>query len=399
MSASIHRLIPVLFLLLFSGLVQAQDENRLELEKAQQKIRADITYNEKLLEETKKSKKLSSTEVVIIGKKIKQREELIATIRLEINVLQKQIDENSDLIESMEKDLKKLKEEYAKMIFQAYRTRSTYNKLMFVFASDDINQAFKRLKYLKQYADYRHKQAELIRETQEMLNVKIGELEQRKREKEELIGSELQEKSTLDSEMHQQQTVLKSLANKEKELKKELKKKRDEANALKKAIERAIAAELAKTKKDGKVLLTPEAMELSNNFTTNKGKLPWPLEKGQVTEYFGSHPHPVLKGITIKNNGLNFSTLPGSKARAVFSGQVSEVFIIPGSGKVVMVRHGEYITIYSNLQETYVKKGDQLKTKQEVGLVLTDQGKTDFHFELWKGTSILDPAHWLFKVK
>lgn len=399
MSASRLKCFSILVLLLVSGLLHAQDQSRAELEKKQQKIRADITYNEKLLEETKKSKKISSTEVVIIGKKIKQREELISTIKREIRVLKEQIDENSALIESMEQDLKKLKDEYAKMIFQAYRTRSTYNKLMFVFASEDINQAFKRLKYLKQYSDYRQRQAALIQETQELLNRKIGELEQRKREKEELIGVELEEKSTLDSEMQQQQSVLKSLSNKEKELKRELKKKRDEANALKKAIERAIRAELAKTKKAGGVLLTPEALELSNNFTTNKGKLPWPLEKGQITEAFGSHPHPVLKGITVKNNGLNFSTLSGAKARAVFAGQVSEVFVIPGSGKVVMVRHGEYITIYSNLQETYVKKGDKLETKEEVGLVLTDQGKTDFHFELWKGTSILDPTTWLFKAK
>ena len=405
MSVSINKYIALSFIficLALSGM--AQKKSSAQLKKEQQKLKSELKYSENLLNETKKSKKLSATEVVIIDQKIKQREELIYSIQQEIDLLDGQIDEVSGLITSMEDDLKKLKDEYAEMIRHAYKSRSTQQRLMFILSSEDFNQAFRRLKYFQQYARYRQNQAEMIVKTQELLNEKIAELETIKQEKQGLIEAEMDEKSLLANERQSQQNVINKLSKKEKELRKEINKKKKKQLALQNAIKRAIEAEILAARKkrekegEGGFAYTPEELALASNFAANKGKLPWPLEKGNITERFGKKEHPVLKGIYLNNNGVNFATLSGQKARAVFEGKVTNVFIIPGAGKAVMVRHGEYSTVYANLKETYVDINDMVSTKEQLGQILTDDGKTDFHFEIWKGTSPQNPALWLYKA-
>jgi len=371
-----------------------------ELEKKKANLSKEIKYNNKLLKETQKNKQLSLSQLLILNKKIANRQELISTIHVEIRLLNNRIEENHSLIEAMENDIQKLKDEYAKMIYYAYKNRNNYNRLMFFFSSKDFNQAYKRLKYYQQYTKYRQTQAELIKKTQLLLNERLVDLETRKAEKLNLLGYEHTEKKVLSAEKKEQQNVFRGLQKKQKELQDEIKKKRQEASRLKKAIERIIEEEI-KIKGKNYFALTPEARALSNSFAGNKGKLPWPVLKGTITSYFGEHPHPVLKKVTVKNNGIDFSTTSGATARSVFEGEVTKVMIILGAGKAVMIRHGEYITIYAQLKEVFVKSGDKVKTKQEIGSVITDDssGKTELHFELWKRREILNPSHWIYRNK
>lgn len=387
----------LLFLFIF---LPSFSQDKQSLEKKKKKIKEDIEYTNQLLNQTSKDIKISSTELAIINTKINYREKLIAAIRSEMHLLEKQIDENQMIITAMENDLHQLKDEYAQLMVEAYKNRNSYDKLMFIFSADDFNQAYKRLKYFQQYAQYRQNQADLIKKTQEILNEKNESLEGQKAEKKSLLSNESQEKQKLHGDKTDQQTAIKQLQSKEKQLKTELKKKQKEAKKLEDAIRRIIEEEIKKAKEKGGFVLTPEAAELMGKFERNKGNLPWPLEKGLVTGKFGKQKHPVL-GIDMNNNGIDLSTTKGAKARAVFEGEVSKVVIIPGSGKAVLVRHGEYLSVYFKLKEVYVQPGDKIKIKDEIGNIITDSasGKTELHFEVWKGKTILNPSDWLYQAQ
>ena len=390
-----------IFLLLvfaFSGMGQTSGE----LKEKQQKLREDIKYKEKLLKQIEQDSKSSTTKIVLLNKKINQREELITSIKDEIYLIDEKIEENEDLVAALQNDIVRLKEEYSKMVVQAYKTRNVSSKLMYIFASEDFGQAYRRLKYLQQLSDYRKRQAQAIILTQSSLERKRLALEEQRKEKNSVLNSQNQEKLTLNRERQEKESELKKLSSKEVQYKKELAAAEKSANELKnlikKAIEREIAARNEVAGTTGSTYnLTPEARELGNNFVANKGKLPWPVDKGEITAYFGEQPHPFLKGITVKNNGISISTTGNSRARAVYDGEVSKIIILPGAGKVVMVRHGEYISIYTNLKETFVNTGDKVKTKEEIGVIISDKGKTEFEFQLWKGTTLMDPSYWIFK--
>lgn len=375
-------------------------KDKQSLEHKKKILQEDIEYQNKLLKETAANKKLSLGQLIIINKNISAREELIATINLQIRELAKQVEETISLVEAMETDLKTLKEEYARMVYHAYKNRNSYDKMVFIFSAKDFNQAYKRLKFYEQYTEYRKNQAVLIMKTQETLKLKSAELEKKKNEKQLLLETEKKEKQSLSQAKEQQQSTLKQLQGREKQLKEEIKKKQTEISKLQKAIEEAIRKEMEEQKKKGFFSMTPEMKELSSGFENNKGKLPWPVLKGVITEWFGEHDHPVMKGIRIKNNGIEIETTPGSAARAVFDGEVSKVIIIPGSGKAVLIRHGEYLSVYFKLQESLVQPGDKVKVKQEIGIIMTNEtdGKTELHFEIWKGKVILNPSDWVYKA-
>lgn len=386
-----------------TSLLFAQSKD--ELEKKKLKLQEEINYINELKKQTDRSKKLSLNQMVTLNKKINIREELINTIGKELNHIEVRINETQSVIESLQKDLIKLKIEYAKMIYSAYKTNNSYDKLMFIMAADDFNQAYLRLKYLQQYAEYRRTQAQLIVKTQQSLNDKLDELSKKKMNKEQLLAEKETEKGNLTKEKEEQAEVLNNLKDKEADLKKQLKKKQQDAEKLQKAIEDIIAAEIKKAKEKAKSSgsskayeLTPEELQLSTSFINNKGKLPWPCERGVITSSFGEHPHPVLQGIKIKNNGIDISTQDGSQARAAFDGVVTGVISIPGAGKAVIVSHGEYRTVYSNLDEVYVKMKDKVTTKQSIGKILTDNSdsKTELHFEVWKWDQLQDPKLWLY---
>jgi len=399
----------VLLLFLMSNtLLFAQKQNKKDLENKKKELQKEIEYTNQLLAETKKNKKLSLGQLLALNKKISAREELIATINREISVLEKQIQENNNSINKLQNDLEKLKKEYAKMIYYAYKNQDGYSRLMYVFAAKDFEQAYMRLKYLQQYSDFRHKQAEAIAKTKKELNEKVQELEAKKSDKRVLLSNEQEEKKSLTSEKSEKEQVLSSLQQQETKLKKDLEKKKQDAQKLQQAIQRIIEQELEKAQKQAasenkpkpqKLILTPEAQQLSNSFATNKAKLPWPVAKGIISEKFGVHPHPTMKNIDINNNGVDIATNTGSIARAVFDGEVKGVVSMPGAGQFVLIRHGEFLTVYSNLKDVYVKVGDKVSTKQNLGTILYDEddAKTVLHFEIWKGQTKMDPEDWLYK--
>ena len=394
-----------------SGSLFAQNKKDLEAKKAA--LQKEISLTNKLLNETKKNKELTIDELLKLKSKINARVELISAINQEIKLVNKQISTNQNGITSLQKELEKLKQEYAKMIYYAFKNKSTHNKIMFVFSSNSFNQAYKRLKYIQQYSEYRKKQAESIVKTQQELKSKITELEKDKQEKSALLSLEYQEKQKLAVEQTEQESTVKKLQSKEQELLSNLRKKQEAERKLQKAIERIIEEEIrkareaaAKANKDPKSTttttsfpMTPEALKLSNSFASNKGKLPWPVLEGVITDRFGQHPHPVLSGIEVNNNGIDISTVKGAIARAIFDGEVSSVAIIPGGGKVVMIRHGEYLSVYSYFNDVYVKKGDKITTKQHLGTLVSepDKAKTNVHLEIWKGMTKLNPEYWIFR--
>jgi septal ring factor EnvC (AmiA/AmiB activator) len=399
------------FLIALSGRSSyAQSKKDLEKKKAQ--IHKDIEYTNNLLNETKTKKKGSLNELVILNKKIVIHEELIGTISDEIGILNSQIEETNSIINAMEKDEEKLKDEYATMIRFAYKNQGAYDRLMFLFASKDFNQAYKRMKYLQQYSEYRKKQVHLIMQAQTRLNEKKIELEGKRTSKKTLLHSQEHEKVVLKSEKNEQVQLFNNLQDQEKQLKVELKEKLKAEARLNKAIEDIIKREIEKARmaaeKKGQKNVTsanvftssPESQKVSDDFYGNKGRMPWPVEQGVITGTFGDHPHPVLKGIRIKNNGIDINSNKGALARAIFDGIVTGVVVIPGSYKAVIIRHGQYLSVYSNLEQVYIRMGDKVTMKQSIGAVHTDdESKTEVHLEIWKGTEKLDPSAWLFMKK
>jgi septal ring factor EnvC (AmiA/AmiB activator) len=385
----------------------AQKQSKKYLENKKKELQQEIEYTNKLLDETKKNKRSSLNQLITLNRKISARQELISTINGEINLLDNQITKNNQSINALYKDLQKLKAEYAKMIYYAYKNQNSYNKLMFVFASNDFEQAFMRLKYLQQYSEYRTKQASLIVKTKTDLDYRTKNLEVKKNEKRSLLTNEVEEKEKLFSEKTEKEEIVVHLQTQESELKKELQKKKKDAEKFEQAILRIIQQELEKAQKEAetqnkqkpqKLVLTPEAQDLSNSFANNKNKLPWPVEKGFISEHFGVHEHPLIPNIDVNNNGVDITTSNGSLTRAVFEGEVKAIVNMPGAGRFILIRHGEYLTIYSNLKDVYVKVGDKVKTKQKIASILFDDkdANTVLHFELWKGQTKLDPENWLY---
>jgi murein hydrolase activator len=397
------------FTLLSTSTSFAQKQTKKDLENKKKQIQKEIDYTNQLLAETKKNKKRSLTELVALNKKISQREELIANINSQISLLDQQIKENNESIKGLQNDLSKLKAEYAKMIYYAYKNQDAYNRLVFIFASKDFEQAYMRLKYLQQYSEYRHRQAEKITHTKKTLNEKVQELETKKSDKRVLLTGEETEQLNLTSEKGEKEQVFSQLQEQESKLKKDLEKKKKDAENLQQAIQRAIQKELEKAQKAAatenkpkpqKLVLTPESQQLSNSFASNKGKLPWPVAKGIISERFGVHPHPLMPNIDVNNNGVDIATNTGSVARVVFDGEVTAVGNMPGAGQFILVRHGEFLTIYANLKDVYVKTGDKINTKQNIGSILydEDENKTVLQFQVWKGQTKLDPEGWIYKT-
>ena len=410
-----NKYLPVFVVLMLLGITSSTSfaQNKKDLETKKKELQKEISLTNKLLNETKKNKEITLDELVKLKSKINARQELISAIHQSIKLVNKQISETQQNITSLQNELEKLKQEYAKMIYYAYKNRSNFDKVMFIFSSENFNQAYKRLKYIQQYSEFRKKQAESIVKTQQELKEKIAQLEIDKQEKSALLSLEEQEKQKLAIEKAEQETTVQKLQSKEQELKSDLRKKEEAARKLQKAIEKIIEEEIrkareaaAKANKDPKsntsktsFPMTPEALKLSNSFASNKGSLPWPVMEGIITDRFGQHPHPVLAGIEVNNNGIDISTVKGAIARAIFEGEVSSVAIIPGGGKVVMIRHGEYLSVYSYLSDVYVKKGDKVTTKQHLGTLVSepDKAKTTVHLEIWKGMTKLNPEYWIFR--
>jgi len=422
-------------MLLLSASVSAQKQDKRTLENKKKKLKKDIELAEQLLKDTKKEKKKSISTLVALNKNIEKREEYISTINSEIGLMNNQIEGNNNSIKSLHGEIKKLKNDYAGMVYFAYKNRDNYEKLMFVFAAADFNQAYKRLKYIQEYNEARKKQIAAISGKQRELGEQVTELEQKKSEKKDLLGSEESEKKDLTQKKEEKEQVLAELQDKESQLKKDLEKKKKDAEKTEIAIQSLIKAEIerqrkkaeeesaraaaleaannkgkslteVKVKKDVDVAkaapkyhLSKDEMDLNQSFSSNKGKLPWPVIQGIITEGFGPHAHPSLIGIQTFNNGVTIGTGKGSLARSIFQGEVTGVTNIPGVGKLVIIRHGEYLSVYTNLEEVYVQTGDKVKAKQNIGKILfdSDEGKTQMNLQIWKGQNKLNPEDWLFQ--
>lgn len=403
-------LLTVLFGLLLIYPVQAQDSKK-KLEQQKAKIEEEIQYTNKLLDQTKKSKQVTLEQLVMINKQINKREELIGSISYEIVKLDKQINNTADTIKQLNETIQKLQKEYARMIYFAQKNQSSYSRLMFIFSAKDFNQAYQRTKYFQQYSSYRQNQVRVIKESQEELNKKSALLEVQRKEALQLKKMEESEKQKLSKAKAVQDQAVQKLSKQEKELLKKIRDNEKAARRLQKAIEDLIAAELEKARKaakktgiaptpENKFALTPAEMQLSSNFASNRGRLPWPTERGVISTTYGEHAHPVLKGIKTKNNGVDIATEKGHIARSIFDGEVTSTMTLPNYHNVVIIRHGEYLTVYSNLDQLYVKKGDKVKIKERIGVIHTDDnGKTTMHFELWHGKTLQNPELWILKSR
>ncbi|MDP1801438.1 MAG: peptidoglycan DD-metalloendopeptidase family protein [Bacteroidota bacterium] len=423
-----------------------------DLENKKKKINDEINEINSMLSETKANKRSSIGALVNINMKLEKRQDLINTINAEIQELNRDIKQNEKQVTQLKTNLEKLKGDYARMIIFAQRNQDAYSKIMFVFAADNFNQAYARLKYMQQYSEFRKKQAVEIIATQTNLIAKLKELKDQRHEKNLLLGNEEVEKENLSSEKQEQEQVLTELQKKEKELKVELDKKKQDAIELQLAIKRlieaeikrkleearkaeeaAIAAKKAKEEKEAKEnktktpkektpkekiivadlkpekvkkenlfmpALTEETEALSADFSNNRGKLPWPVGKGVICETYGEHEHPAIKGFMMFNNGVEICATKGTQARAVFDGEVTGIAVSPTGGKLVIIRHGEYLSVYSNLTDVLVKTGQKVKVKQVIGTVAHDEeeGKTSMNLQIWKGQKTMDPSGWLYNA-
>ena len=386
---------------LFSITLQLFSQERKSLEQKKQRLENDIKVIDQDLRQTKNKQKLSLNEILKLDIKINIRKELIYTINRQIRAINTEIQQNNDSIRILEEELKLLKEEYAKMIYYAYKNRDAYTKMMYIFAAEDFDQAYMRLKYLQQYSEFRQRQAKQIENKKQEISDKVRHLEVLKAEKTSLISSESQEKLNLDQEKKKKESSFSTLQDKEKKLKQQLKAKQSAMSQLNLKIRELIEAELAAQNKKNStsLVLNEEAKKLSASFVSNQGKLPWPLIQSRVTGKFGVHPHPYLPNVKISNTGIDLYTTRDALVRAVFDGEVTGVASLPGSGKLVIIRHGEYLSVYSNMKEVYVSKGDKITTKQNIGTVIFSEkeDKAELHLEIWKGKTQLDPEHWLYK--
>jgi septal ring factor EnvC (AmiA/AmiB activator) len=372
---------------------QLEEEKRINLE--------EMENSANLLKQTQDTKKENIGQIQIINRRINLRGQIIESIEKETKLLDEEINERNKLVMEMEKDLEMLKSEYAKLILFSYKNRNKYDKVIFLFSAESFNQAYKRLRYVKQFVKFRRKQSEGIRNLQGKVIYEINDLDTKKNQKLSLAEEKKSENRNLKKEVNQKNNIVARLKKKEYELKAQIAEKKKINERIEKEITEIITAE-AKKLKNASIYnqLTPEERLISNNFMENKGRLPWPTEKGVITEHFGVHPHPVLKGITIENNGVDIVTTQGAEARALFDGVVSKVIAILGANYTVIIRHGNYLTVYQNLVNVKVKKGDIIRVKQAIGTIYTDKETniTMLHIEIWKELQKQNPEEWLSRL-
>jgi septal ring factor EnvC (AmiA/AmiB activator) len=417
----------VLLLLAFVSPTFAQKtkgKTKKQLQSEINSLKKEISTANQLLKKTKKDKEMTLNEVNLLDKKIKQREKLITSYNEQIAVLDEEIKSGQSNIKSLNSDLSKLQKEYAKMIVFANKNRSHYDRLGFIFASKDFNQAFRRLRYIREFSEARKAKMNQIAAIERQISSEVEAHQQARMQQDSLLKDEKSQQNALQKEKKELNGQVAKLKKKEGSIQQDIKNKQQQAKKLQKAIDDIIAEEIRKANaeaerkrkeeakknaskgtttttapKEKGMALTPAEKTLSTNFVNNKGKLPWPVERGVISSSYGKHTSVVSDKVTVTNNGIDIATTEGAQARAVFDGEVTSVTKLMGSNTVVIIRHGEYFTVYSNLENVTVKRGDKVKTKQNLGTVHTNktENKTELHFELLKEQSRQNPANWLSK--
>ena len=403
----IRKLCMAFFILFVSlGLAQKNSARQKTLEKQKKLLQAEIKQINTLLFNNSKREKSILSQVEDLNVKISVRTELVKVNNQQANLLTQQINVNQRDITNLRKELKELKKDYAEMIQKSYKSKSSQNRLMFLFSSEDFLQAYKRIQYMKQYTNFRKKQGEEITQKTKTLQSLNKALLEQKAQKEALVMENREAQQELQRERKSQQRLIRGLKSKSRSLAIEIKQKQRKAAEIDKVIERLIREAIAASNKaSGKSVknafsLTPESRLLAANFVANKGKLPWPVEKGIVIQRYGTQPHPVVKTTMIKSNGVTIATTPKSEARAVFEGEVMTILSFKGSNPTILIKHGNYITTYKNMGKVYVKKGDKVKAKQPIGEIFThpQTGKTTLQFSVFNALKPQNPKSWIYRM-
>ncbi|MFX0555987.1 murein hydrolase activator EnvC family protein [Maribacter sp. CXY002] len=387
----------------------AQTSEQKALEEKRERLQNEIREINRLLFAEKKEKGDVLDQMEALDKKITVRQQLIRVTNQQTNLLNRQINTNIRSIGKLKNELQEIKDEYAKMIQKSYQNRSKQNRLMFLLSSESFYQAFKRLQYMKQYTDYRKEQGEqIIAKTDELTRLN-SDLNEERKVKEVLLAQNTKAKDQLFGEIQQQKALLGTIRKNENKYVSAINKKKAEARKIDQQIEKLIRSAIAASNKkvgkatatsNSKFVLTPEAAIVANNFSANKGKLIWPVEKGIKSQGFGIYKDAVYPGIQHQSNGVIIATDPGSKARAIFEGEVIAILAVPGGNKGVQIKHGNFISTYYNLSDLYVKKGDRVAIKEELGTIYTNRsnGQTRLKFYLYQDTSKLNPEDWVYQL-
>ncbi len=392
-----------IFLFMLSVIqLNAQDyqarQKKLEAQKIS--LKKEISQINSLIAESKKRSKNLADDLEDLQLKISVRDRLININNSQLNNLTNIINNQNDRIDYLEVNLTNLKNEYEKIIYNSYKKRSTQMKLMFLFASENINQAFKRFQYFKQYSKYRKKQADRIVQVQQEIEDKVDSLVISKTQKEKLIEENKEIKQSLTKEKQQQDNLFKGLLKNQKDYAAQINKKEKQTKLIDNEIQKLIRLAIAESNKNNNstnFALTPEGRLISTNFQANRGRLPWPVKEGVIVRRFGTQPHPVVRTTTINSNGISIATSPNSIAYSVFDGEVLSVYGFSGGNPGVLIRHGKYISNYQNLSSIFVKKGDKINANDEIGVVFTNEsnGKTVLKFNIFNELKPENPTIWL----
>ena len=388
------RLVILLILLIsiFFGESKAQDKYTLESKRNE--YLEKIEYTNKLLEKNRKRQNLTSTNLNLIIQQVETRKLLVLNIESEIDYLNERIMDNEFVISSINEDLQRIKEEYEKLIYYAYKNQRTTNLWLFIFASKNFNQAYRRYKYLVEYTKYRKKQKELILSIKDLLVEKNDDLKDKRLDKQELLFAYSRESSNLRKEIASKELYISQLKDKERQLKKEIEVNKRNERRIADEIARLIAKEKERTKVEAE-----KDKVITSDFLRNLGKLQWPVETGIIVSEYGEHYHPVLKEVKINNPGIDISTNENASVYAIYDGEVSGIYGILGSNNTVIVKHGDFYSVYQNVIDLRVKIGTKLRKGDIIGKVYTDS-KTNsslLHFQIWEGKKTVDPNKWIAK--
>ena len=403
-------LLSILFLCLTSlGWGQESQQEKLEQRKAQ--ILQEIRENESQLRSVKKKEKSAVTVVMLQANKIKLQEKLIKTTEKQAKILGNDMYINQVKINKLKKELEVLKEDYARMIVKSYKSRSEESRAMFLLSSENFLQAYKRAQYMKQYSSFRKMQGEEIKSKSLELQDYNGRLAVQKKEKQKIITEREKERLALEKQKKEQLRLVNAIKKDKNKIMAAIRKKQSETKAIDRQIDRLIREAIAeanrKAAKDGtatggsssRIALTAEAKILADNFRANKGKLPWPVEKGFVSLGYGKQPHPVYPTLVINNSGVEITTDTGAYARSVFAGEVTNIMVLSPVNKAVMIQHGDCFTVYQNLSSVSVSKGDKVGIKQNLGKIRTNsEGKTVLKFTISQNATYNNPASWLYNM-
>ena len=389
-----------LFSLLGDGMLFAQSKETLE--RKRQELTSDIKQIEKLIDNSLNKKRTLVTNLENLKFKIDLQKKLIININNQLNIIVDEIDRNTIELNQLLKKQKKVKEDYASMILKSYKHKSKLNRIMFVFSANNFTQGYKRLQYYKQYIKYKDKQIKQIKLTTTLVDNVLEELDEQKTQKKNLILANEKIKINLDKENLTQKNMIVEIRSDEKRFTNQIRIKQKQAQDIDKQIEMIIAEATAKVKNKGlpEFNLTEEAKLISKKFNENKGKLPWPVEKGIVILKYGKQPHPIVRTTTIQSNGVRILTSQNQEVRAIFDGKVYSIIISKNGSHAILVQHGNFFSVYKNLSEIYVKKGETIETKQVIGKLITNKssGQTILNFSIFKDGLTQNPSAWIYKM-